>query len=98
LIAVTFTASWAKMFNANPLIGLLAHARMLAASPATADIARRIFNDRLDAAVCGGLIVLVSIIVIESATVWVSVISGRRVAQTHESEFVATRYTADEMA
>ncbi len=98
LIAVTFTASWAKMFNANPLIGLLAHARMLAAGPATADIARRIFNDRLDAAVCGGLIVLVSIIVIESATVWVSVILGRRAAETHESEFVATRYTAEEMA
>ena len=33
-------------------------------------------NDRLDAAVCGGLIVLVSIIVIESATVWVSVHFG----------------------
>ncbi len=98
LIAVTFTASWAKMFNANPLIGLLAHARMLAAGPATADIARRIFNDRLDAAVCGGLIVLVSIIVMESATVWVSVISGRKAAETKESEFVATRYTAEEMA
>ena len=67
LIAVTFTASWAKMFNPNPLIGLLAHARLLAAQPVTADIARRIFNDRLDAAVCGGLIILVSMIVIESA-------------------------------
>jgi len=98
LIAVTFTASWAKMFNANPLIGLLAHAHLLAAAPATADISRRIFNDRLDAAVCGGLIVLVSMIVIESALVWVSVISGRRAAATQESPFVATRYTAEEMA
>jgi carbon starvation protein len=98
LIAVTFTASWAKMFNANPLIGLLAHARLLAASPATPDIARRIFNDRLDAAVCGGLIVLVTIIVIESTMVWVSVISGRKTAETQESPFVSTRYTAEEMA
>jgi len=98
LIAVTFTASWAKMFNANPLIGLLAHARLLAASPASPDIARRIFNDRLDAAVCGGLIVLVTIIVIESTMVWVSVISGRKAAETQESPFVSTRYTAEEMA
>jgi carbon starvation protein len=98
LIAVTFTASWAKMFNANPLIGLLAHARLISSSPATADIARRIFNDRLDAAVCGGLMILVSIIVIESALVWISVISGRRTAETHESAFVATRFTAEEMA
>jgi len=98
LIAVTFTASWAKMFNANPLIGLLAHARLLAASPASPDIARRIFNDRLDAAVCGGLIVLVTIIVIESTMVWVSVISGRKTAETQESPFVSTRYTAEEMA
>ncbi len=98
LIAVTFTASWAKMFNPNPLIGLLAHARLLAAQPATADIARRILNDRLDAAVCGGLMILVSMIVIESCMVWISVISGRRQAETREAPFVATRYTAEEMA
>jgi carbon starvation protein len=98
LIAVTFTASWAKMFDPNPLIGLLAHARLLAAQPATADTARRIFNDRLDAAVCGGMIILVSMIVIESGMVWMSVITRRKVAETKESAFVATRYTAEEMA
>jgi carbon starvation protein len=69
----------------------------LATQPATADIARRIFNDRLDAAVCGGLIILVSMIVIESGMVWVSVITGRKVAETKESAFVATRFTAEEM-
>jgi carbon starvation protein len=91
LIAVTFAASWHKMFDPNPLIGFLAHARMIADGPATADLARRVFNDRLDAVVCGLLMVLVSVIVIESATVWVNVISGRRAAATQEAPFVATR-------
>jgi carbon starvation protein len=98
LIAVTFSASWHKVFDANPLIGFLAHARQLAAGPASADLARRIFNDRLDAMVCGLLIVLVSAIVIESALVWASVISGRRVAATQETPFVTTSYATEETA
>jgi carbon starvation protein len=98
LIAVTFSASWHKMFDPNPLIGFLAHARQLASGPATAGLARRIFNDRLDTVVCGLLIVLVSVIVIESARQWISVISGRREAATQESPFVATRYAVEENA
>ncbi|HET7872425.1 MAG TPA: carbon starvation CstA family protein [Terriglobales bacterium] len=98
LIAVTFSASWHKMFDGNPLIGLLAHARKIAIGPATAATARQIFNDRLDAAVCGLLIVLVSVIVIESSRVWLSVIAGRREAVTQESPFTATRYAAEELA
>ena len=97
LIAVTFSASWAKMFNPNPLIGLLAHARLIAAGPATAAATRQIFNDRLDAAVCGMLIVLVSVIVIESGRVWLSVIAGRREAATREAPFVATKYAVEEV-
>ena len=69
----------------------LAHARLIATGPATVDLARRIFNDRLDAVVCGLLMVLVSVIVIESATVWINVISGRRAAATQEAPFVATQ-------
>src|SRR6266851_56109 len=45
LVAVTFTASYHKVVNSNPRIGFLAHAHLLAAVPATADISRRIFND-----------------------------------------------------
>jgi carbon starvation protein len=98
LIAVTFSASWHKMFDPNPLIGFLAHARQLAAGPSTAGLARRIFNDRLDTVVCALLIVLISVIVIESARQWISVISGRREAATLEAPFVATRYAAEETA
>jgi carbon starvation protein len=98
LIAVTFSASWHKIFDPNPLIGFLAHARELAAGPATADLARRIFNDRLDTVVCGLLLVLISVIVIESARQWLSVILGRKEASTHEAPFVTTRYAAEEGA
>jgi carbon starvation protein len=95
LISVTFSASWHKMFDPNPLIGFMAHARLLANGPATADVARRIFNDRLDTAVCGLLVVLVSVIVIESARQWVRVISGRLSAQTQETPFVATKFAEE---
>ncbi|HMC32210.1 MAG TPA: carbon starvation CstA family protein [Candidatus Angelobacter sp.] len=95
LVAVTFSAAWHKVFDPNPLIGLLAHARQLASGPAAAGLERRIFNDRLDAAVCALLIVLVSVIVIESAAQWISVISGRKQAATQESPFVATAYAEE---
>src|ERR1700736_5943753 len=61
LVAVTFTASWQKMFNPNPRIGFLAHARQLASSAASShDVSRLIFNDRLDAAVAGALVFMVA--------------------------------------
>jgi carbon starvation protein len=96
LVAVTFAAAWHKVFDPNPLIGLLAHARQFAAGPAVADLGRRIFNDRLDAAVCALLVILVSVIVLESAMQWISVISGRRQPVSRETPFVATTY-AEEM-
>src|SRR6202035_6202196 len=92
LVAVTFAASWHKVFDPNPLIGLLAHARQLAAGPAVVGLQRRIFNDQLDAAVCGLLVVLVSVIVIESGMQWISVISGRKQPAIQEAPFVATQY------
>ena len=96
LVTVTFSAAWAKMFDPNPLIGLLSHAHQIAAGPVTADLARRILNDRLDAAVCGLLMALVSMIVIESALVWISVISGRKQAVIMETPFVPTKYALEE--
>jgi carbon starvation protein len=95
LVAVTFAASWHKVFDPNPLIGLLAHARQLAAGPSVQGLQRRIFNDQLDAAVCGFLVVLVSVIVIESATQWITVISGRKQPSIQEAPFVATAYAEE---
>jgi carbon starvation protein len=95
LVAVTFSASWHKVFDPNPLIGLLAHARQLGAGPAVAGVQRRIFNDQLDAAVCGLLVLLVSVIVIESALQWISVISGRRQPATQDTPFKMTSFAEE---
>jgi len=100
LVGVTFTASWHKIFDPNPRIGFLAHARQLASQMATApkpgNLVRFIFNDRLDAAVAGFLVCLVSLILLESILEWVRVFSGRKAARVKESPFVATRFAAEE--
>ena len=91
LVAVTFTASWHKVFDPNPSIGFLAQARALAASPATAATARLIFNNRLDAAVTAVLVGMVALVLIESARKWIAVLTGREEARVKESPFVMTR-------
>jgi len=96
LVAVTFTASWQKMFSDNPRVGFLSHARQLASSAVGEDLPRRIFNDRLDAAVTGMLLVLVAVILAESAREWTRVLSGRKQAEVKESPFIPTRFAAEE--
>jgi len=91
LVAVTFTASWHKVFDPNPSIGFLAQARALASGPATAATARLIFNNRLDAAVTAVLVVMVAMVLIESARKWIAVLTGREEARVKESPFVMTR-------
>jgi carbon starvation protein len=99
LVSVTFTASWQKMFDPNPRIGFLAHARQLAgAFPHAPGVSRLIFNDRLDALVTGVLIVMVAIILLESGFLWLGVLSGRKDARVKESPFVPSRFAAEEQA
>jgi carbon starvation protein len=94
LVAVTFTASWHKVFDPNPRIGFLSHAAQVASS--SSPNVRLIFNDRLDAVVTGALIVMVALILIESAVEWVRVLSGRKQARVRESPFVATRFAEEQ--
>jgi carbon starvation protein len=96
LVAITFTASWHKIFDPNPRIGFLSHAAQLASGPA-ANV-RLIFNDRLDAVVTGTLIAMISLTLIESAWVWVRVLSGSTQPKLKESPFVATRFATEEQA
>jgi len=93
LVAVTFTASWHKVFDPNTRIGFLSHARQLAASHGNA---RLIFNDRLDAVVTGILILMIALILIESAIGWIQVLSGRKEAGVKESPFVATQFAVEQ--
>jgi len=100
LVSVTFTASFQKIFHPNPAIGFLAHARKLASEvPAgaqrAADLPQLIFNDRLDAAVAGLLVICVAMILVESALEWARVLSGRKPAQVREAPFVNTRLATE---
>ncbi len=95
LVAVTFTASWHKIFDPKPRIGFLAQARALAAGPATSAAGRLIFNNRLDAAVTAVLVVMVALVLIESARRWMGVLSGREEPRVKETPFVMTRLAED---
>ena len=91
-MAITFSASWYKVFDENPRIGFLSHAAGLAsgAIPAKAEeVQRLILNDRLDAAVTGMLVVLVALILLESALEWWRVLSGKKLPVTNESPYIA---------
>ena len=96
LVAVTFTASYHKVFDPNPRIGFLAHARLLASGTVSNATSKLIFNDRLDAVVTGILIVMVTMIVLESALEWGRVLSGRKEASLKEAPFVMSRFAIEE--
>jgi len=99
LVAVTFTASYHKIWDESPRIGFLAHARQLATGPAagTAGTARLIFNDRLDAAVTGILIVMIGMILVESVLEWGRVLRGQKEARVREAPFVPTRFAEEQV-
>jgi carbon starvation protein len=88
LVTVTFSASWHKVLDPDPRIGFLSQARRLAA---TGGNSRLVFNNRLDAAVTGILVAMVTLILLESARQWIDLLSGKREAKLKESPFVITR-------
>jgi carbon starvation protein len=98
LVAVTFTASWHKMFDPNPRVGFLAQARVLADSstPMTSATARVIFNNRLDAVVTGVLVAMVTLVLIESGRQWLGIVRGSREARVKETPFVRTRLVEEQ--
>jgi carbon starvation protein len=103
--AVTFSAGWQKVFSADPKIGFLSHARMIAdrlaagALPAgaktIADAQRMIFNDRMDAIVALVFMAVVVLVLIASVTQWMLILSRRRPAVMTETPFVASAFAGD---
>ncbi len=102
LVSVTFTASWQKIFSADPRLGFLAQAQQFAAQaagdPARAhEFSKLIFNNRLDAVITGVLLVLVFTMLVESVLEWVRVLSGNKAAVTSEAPFVMTRFAPERL-
>jgi carbon starvation protein len=97
LVTVTFTAAWQKIFSPLPAVGFLAQADKLAAGPQTAVSQTLIFNARLDAVICGVLMVLVATILVDSVRIWLGILSGTRESQVCEAPFVLSRLRPEEL-
>ena len=104
LAMVTLTAGWQKIFSADPKLGFLSHARVLADGLAIgalpngvqtlADAKRLILNDHIDAAVAAFFLISVVVILVASAHEWFTVLSGRKAAKTSEIPFEAANLAA----
>jgi len=102
LVIITMTASWQKIFHANPRIGFLSAANTMAAQIAAgkipaaklADTQRLIFNQRLDAAVTAVFAVMILVLLVEALVQWTGILSGRRKIVLQESPYVATKWAA----
>jgi carbon starvation protein len=103
LVIITMSASYQKIFDANPRIGFLAYAKVLAAQIAAgkiptekiAETQRLIFNQRLDAAVTGVLAAMILVLIFEALVHWYSILTHRKESVLHESSYVATKWAAD---
>ncbi len=96
LVIVTFSAGWDKIFSPAERIGFLAQANALAAGPQGPHTGQLIFNNRLDAAVCGLFMVLVALVLADSLRVWWQLLTGRRKPVNLETPFVQTQLRAEE--
>jgi carbon starvation protein len=103
LVTITMTASYQKIFDANPRIGFLAYAKVLAMQIAAgkiptekiAETQRLIFNQRLDAAVTGVLAAMILVLIVEALVHWYAILTRRKESVLHESPYITTRWAAD---
>ncbi|MBV8706454.1 MAG: carbon starvation protein A [Acidobacteriaceae bacterium] len=99
LVTVTFTAGIEKIFSSDVRIGFLSHAAALEAAIAAGKVAAGkvaethavIFNERLDALVCGVFLTLVAIIIVESVRTWYGLLRGTRPVVTSEAKFIPSQ-------
>ena len=102
LVSATMTASYQKIWDPDPGLGFLAHARYLADQIAAGSIPaaqvlttqKLIFNDRLDAAVTFVFAALVFVILVESGRNWWLYATGRKRVALRESPVELSRITA----
>ena len=99
LVTVTFTAGIEKIFSSDVRIGFLSHAAALEVAIAAGKVTAGkmaethavIFNERLDAFVCGVFLALVTIIILESVRTWYGLLRGTRPLVTSEAQFIPSQ-------
>jgi carbon starvation protein len=100
LFVITMTASYQKIFSANPRLGFLSYANLLATQiafgkvPAAklAETHRIIFNLRLDAGVTAALAVMALVLLVEALIQWHAILWGKKEPVLCESPYVATQW------
>jgi carbon starvation protein len=93
LLIVTYTAAWQKIFSPIPRIGFLAQADQMQGLLNSGKIAAAkigetqtlIFNNRLDAVICGVFLVLVTAILVDSILLWIGILRGTRESRVQEA-------------
>jgi len=98
LVTVTFTSALMKIFSAQPRIGFISAAEGLEKLAVQTDATRTlIFNNYLDAFLCGLFLVLVSTILIDSVRQWIGLLNGSRQPRSTETPFVQSTLTPEEI-
>ncbi|MGB2627068.1 MAG: carbon starvation CstA family protein [Candidatus Acidiferrum sp.] len=101
LIIVTMTASYEKVFSANPRLGFLSYASTLAGQLASGKIPaakavetqRVIFNQRLDAGVTIVLASMILVLLFEAFLQWHAILRKRKESILCETPYVRTQWT-----
>jgi carbon starvation protein len=93
MCAVTFSAGYLKIFSADPKLGFLSGAQLLAAQAAgdptkANELMRQAWVWQFDAIIAGFFMLFVFLIVVGSATQWWQLIRGTKPVVLRESEFV----------
>jgi len=101
LSAVTFTAGFQKVFAADPRLGFLSHARMVAGRIAAGELPagarslaqaeQMLFNDRLNAVVALAFMSVAILVILASAREWWLVLARRKAAELREAPYVPTQ-------
>ncbi len=105
LVVVCYTAGIQKIFSTEPRVGFLEIARELEAQLAAgqipaaqvAAVQAQIFNNRLDAVVCGIFLILVTIILFDSIRLWWNILRGTADARVREAPFVVSQLRPEEV-
>ncbi|WP_336883559.1 carbon starvation CstA family protein [Priestia koreensis] len=97
LLIVTMTAGWQKLFHDNPKIGFLAHAKVFKGAldkgeilaPATSkeQMQQVLFNDYIDATLCGIFMLVVLAVLVSAIRMWIKVLTNKKTT-LHEAPYV----------